>query len=595
MAHQPAIRRGWLRSGTAAVGAAVVSLLASTVAVSPAQSAADVSCPEAFRVAAVTKGMPVHGLTVTSGTTPDTFDGSVLGVLNDGIAPGLDMIMVKLSGSEITDADGEVDKGIWAGMSGSPVYTANGRLLGAVAYGLSWSPSDVAGVTPAAEMRKMLSTQSGAASLKTAAAAKNVAIPPATASRLVADGALTTTEASGSFQRLPMPFSVSGLSNKHLQMAAERFGIQRPMVTGGSTSAAAAPTEIIPGGNLAASLSYGDITDAGIGTATAVCGGEVLAFGHPMLWSGRSTLSMHGADAIYIQKDAVFGSFKVANPTAPVGRISSDHLAGIHGVMNEFPQSVEVTSLVDATNGNSRHGKTVITYKPAVPFLSAIHLLSNADRVLDKIGGGRATVRWTFHGTRADGSSWAFTRYDRFASGRDISYSSIFESYSQMSQILHNRFEKVKITNVHYRATYSPVYRALEMVKFEIKPAGRWITINRHYPVRTVRAGSDLPVRVTVLPRSGIGDPTVVRMSVRVPASAQGREGVLYVSGGGEQFRTRASSFDELLTNLAKAPRNSEVAANIYFDTKGANARDSASRDVGEVVSGYKHVHLFVR
>ncbi|MEJ7689262.1 MAG: hypothetical protein WKF76_01855 [Nocardioidaceae bacterium] len=336
---------------------------------------------------------------------------------------------------------------------------------------------------------------------------------------------MTTTEASAGFQRLPMPFSVSGLSNKHLQMAAERFGIQRPMVAGGSTSAAAAPTEIVPGGNLAASLSYGDITDAGIGTATAVCGGEVLAFGHPMLWSGRSTLSMHGADAIYIQKDTVFGSFKVANPSAPVGRISSDHLAGIHGVVNEFPQSVKVTSLVDATNGNSRHGKTVITYKPAVPFLSVIHLLSNADRVLDKIGGGRATVRWTFDGTRADGSSWTFTRDDRFASGRDITYSSIFESYRQMSQILHNRFERVKITNVHYRATYSPVYRALEMVKFEIKPAGRWITINRHYPAKTVRAGSDLPVRVTVLPRSGIGDPTVVRMSVRVPASAEGREG----------------------------------------------------------------------
>lgn len=594
MAHQPAIRRGWLRPATAAIGAAVVSLLASTVAVSPAQSAADVGCPEAFPVAAVSKGMPVHGLTVTSGTTPDTFDGSVLGVLNDGIAPGLDMIMVKLSGSEITDADGDVDKGIWAGMSGSPVYTADGQLLGAVAYGLSWSPSDVAGLTPASEMQKMLGTPPPNAGAKTASS-KNIAIPPATASRLVAEGTLTTTEASGGFQRLPMPFSVSGISSKHLQMAADSFGIQRPMVTGGSTSAAAAPTEIIPGGNLAASLSYGDITDAGIGTATAVCGGEVLAFGHPMLWSGRSTLSMHGADAIYIQKDTVFGSYKVANPSAPVGRISRDRLAGIHGVMNEFPQSVDVTSLVDATNGNSRNGETVITYKPAVPFLSTLHLLSNADRVLDKIGGGRATVRWTFDGTRADGSSWTFTRGDRFASGRDITYSSIFESYRQMSQILHNRFERVKITNVHYRATYSPVYRALEMVKFEIKPAGRWITINRHYPAKTVRAGSDLPVRVTVLPRSGIGDPTVVRMSVRVPASAEGREGVLYVSGGGEQFRTRATSFDELLTNLAKAPRNSAVTANIYFDGRGANMRDSASRDVGEVVSGNRHVHLLVR
>lgn len=594
MAHRSPIRHGWLRPGAVVIGAAAASLLASTVAVSPAQSAADVSCPQAFPVDAVTKGMPVHGLTVTSGTTPDAFDGSVLGVLKDGIAPGLDMIMVRVSGSEVTDADGDVDKGIWAGMSGSPVYTADGRLLGAVAYGLSWSPSDVAGVTPAAEMQKLLGTPPATAALKRASST-NVAIPRATASRLVAQGALTTAEANRGFQRLPMPFSVSGLSNKHLQMAADRFGIKRPMVAGGSTSAAAEPTEIIPGGNLVASLSYGDITDAGIGTATAVCGGEVLAFGHPMLWSGRSTLSMHGADVLYIQKDTVFGSFKVANPSAPVGRISHDRLAGIHGVMNEFPRSVDVTSLVDSTNGNSRQGETVITYRPAVPFLSTIHLLSNADRVLDKIGGGRATVEWTFDGTRADGSSWTFTHDDRFASGRDITYASIFESYDQMSQILRNKFEKVQITDVHYRATYNPHFRAVEMVKFEIKPAGRWVTINRHLPARVVRAGTDLPVRVSVLPHSGIGDPTVVRLSVRVPMSAKGREGVLFVSGGGENVRTRATSFDDLLTKLANAPRNSAVTASLLVDVSGANASDSDSQDVGEVVSGNRHVHLIVR
>lgn len=595
MAHPSPNHRRWLRPGVVAIGAAAASLLASTVAVSPAQSAADASCPQAFPVDAVTKGMPVHGLTVTSGITPDSFDGSVLGVLQDGIAPGLDMIMVRVSGSEVTDTNGNVDKGIWAGMSGSPVYTANGQLLGAVAYGLSSSPSDVAGVTPAAEMQKLLATPPAFAALKRASST-NVAIPRGTASRLVAQGAMTTAEANGGFQRLPMPFSVSGISNKHLQMAADRFGIKRPMVTGGSTSAAAEPTEIVPGGNLVASLSYGDVTDAGIGTATAVCGGEVLAFGHPMLWSGRSTLSMHGADTLYIQKDTVFGSFKVANPSAPVGRISSDHLAGIHGLMNQFPRSVEVTSLVDSTNGNSREGKTVITHRPAVSFLSTLHLLSNADRVLDKVGGGRATVKWTFEGTRADGSSWTFTHGDRFASGRDITYSSIFESYGQMSQILHNKFEKVQITDVHYRATYNPHFRALEMVKFEIKPAGHWITINRHRPARAVRAGTDLPVRVSVLPLSGIGDPTVVRLSVRVPQSARGRQGVLYVSGGGDEiFRTRATSFDDLLTKLANAPRNSDVTANIFFDARGATNQDSDSKDVGEVVSGNRHVHLVVR
>ncbi|MGI8993258.1 MAG: hypothetical protein ACR2FP_03045 [Nocardioidaceae bacterium] len=585
--------QGWASPRNAVLGTAVVALLAATGAVSPARSAQDASCPSAVPVGEVARGMVVHGLTVTSGTTPDSFDGSVLGVLQDGIAPGLDMIMVKLSGSQITDAAGDVDKGIWAGMSGSPVYTQDGRLLGAVAYGLSWSPSDVAGVTPATEMKELLDSAPASAIRATASSSKKVAVPPATSERLVSQGAMTTAQASGGFERLPMPFSVSGLSNSHLQKAADRFGVKRPMVVGGSTSAAAAPTDIVAGGNVAASLSYGDITDAGIGTVTAVCGEEVLAFGHPMLFSGYSTLSMHGADAIYIQKDSVFGSFKVANPSAPVGRITGDHLAGIHGVTKGHPRRINVTSSVRATNGNSRDGKTVITYRPATPFLSAIHLLSNADRVLDEIGGGTATVNWTFDGTRADGTPWTFTHGDRFASRRDITFSSIFESYSQMSKILHNNFEKVRITDVHYDATYSSKFDALEIAKFEIKPAGKWITITSHRPARRVYAGTDLPVRVTLDPVRGTADPTRVKLSVHIP-NARGGEGVLYV-GGGDGSGTKASSFDELLTKLAAAPRNDTLAANLVFESRKGLIRDSDTQAVSNVVSGYEHVHLFVR
>ncbi|MEJ7706221.1 MAG: hypothetical protein WKF82_02445 [Nocardioidaceae bacterium] len=144
MAQHLRTHRRWIRPRTTVFGVSIAGLVVATAPVSPVQSAPDPSCPQAIRVSGVTRDMPVHGLTVTSGTTPDPFDGKVLGVLQDGIAPGLDMIMVKLSGSEITDANGNVDKGIWAGMSGSPVYTDDGRLVGAVAYGLSYSPSDVA-------------------------------------------------------------------------------------------------------------------------------------------------------------------------------------------------------------------------------------------------------------------------------------------------------------------------------------------------------------------------------------------------------------------------------------------------------------------
>ncbi len=60
------------------------------------------------------------------------------------------MIVVRTSSDAITTAGG-----IWFGMSGSPVYDADGHLVGAVAYGLAGA-SPIAGITPAAEMRKLL-------------------------------------------------------------------------------------------------------------------------------------------------------------------------------------------------------------------------------------------------------------------------------------------------------------------------------------------------------------------------------------------------------------------------------------------------------
>ncbi len=596
MAQRSLARRSWIRPRATVLGMSAAALVATTVPALPAQSVDEASCPVATPARAIDKGMRVHGLTVSSGTTPDAFQGEVLGVLQDGIAPGLDMIMVRLEGSEITHDDGSVDKGIWAGMSGSPVYDNRGRLLGAVAYGLSWSPSDVAGVTPGAAMRELLDSQDSTA-INAAASTKKIAIPDATADRMVASGDMSTVQADSGFQRLPMPFSVSGLSNSHLQKAANRFNAKGPVVVGGRTSAAAEPTAIVPGGNLAGSLSYGDITYAGMGTATAVCGNEVLAFGHPLLWSGHSTLSMHGGDAIYIQKDTVFGSFKVANPSAPVGQVIGDHLAAIHGILGQTPKSTEVTSYVEkVTNGNSRRGKTVITYRPATPYLSSLHLLSNADRVLDKLGAGTATVRWTFDGTRADGSTWTFSRFDRFASRRDITFASIWDSYRQMSQIMHNKYERVRITDVHYRAQYSPRFNAFQIKQYEIKPADRWITITSHRPTRTVYAGTDLPVRVTLAPSRDTAESKVVRLNVRIPKSARGHSATLYVNGGGDEGRTRAGSFDEFLDKLESAPTNDTVTATVRAGKDGrGSSRTSDSEAAGDVVSGYKHLHLRVR
>ena len=153
-------------TGLTASGAAGALVLAGLVAVGPSATAAPTpDCAAPFPVADLVSGAPVDGLTVSRGTTPQAFTGEVLGVLSDGIGPDLDMIVAELHSPAI-DAAG----GIWQGMSGSPVYAEDGRLIGAVAYGLAYGSSPVAGITPYEDMQGYL----GAAK-----AAPEVAVVPA--------------------------------------------------------------------------------------------------------------------------------------------------------------------------------------------------------------------------------------------------------------------------------------------------------------------------------------------------------------------------------------------------------------------------------
>jgi hypothetical protein len=348
----------------------VSSLLAAAPAESAAPAAAqDPQCAEPYRDK-LAKDMPVNGMTVSSGTDPEPFTGSVLGVLDDGIAPGIDMILVRLTSTEIDRVGG-----IWAGMSGSPVYAEDGRLIGAVSYGLAFGPSPVAGVTPAAAMQALLDGGPGTASVATRG---KVSIPDRTAEKIVAEGYATTSEVSSGMTRLPLSFGVSGMANaKRLQQFANRFGLNDVRVySTGSASPTDPAEEIVAGGNIAVTFAYGDLTAGGVGTATQVCDDEVVAFGHPAFWFGPTTLTMHGADAIYVQEDPTLYPFKVANISAPVGTITDDRWAGIHGYVDQLPETTSVTSHAESSEGASRDGESFVSVADFMPDVAAFHLLS---------------------------------------------------------------------------------------------------------------------------------------------------------------------------------------------------------------------------
>jgi len=270
------------------------------------------------------------------------------------------------------------------------VYAPDGRLIGAIAYGLSFTSSPIAGVTPAADMLALLARPSAAAGLSPA---EEVGIPSALRQQLVATGAASAAEVADGMQRLPLPLGISGVSRGHLDEVTNRLQKNAPETRVYAAGAAAigaqaAPAEIFPGSNFAAAISSGDLTAVGIGTTTAVCDDLALAFGHPFLFNGTSSMGVHTASAVYVQPDLIGAPFKVANPGGVVGFLDQDRLAGIRGRFDRVPPPLPIDSTVTSTDpgGASRTATTQVNLPDFLPDIAFAHLLNNLDRVADRIG-----------------------------------------------------------------------------------------------------------------------------------------------------------------------------------------------------------------
>jgi hypothetical protein len=590
-------RRRLTALGAVAAGvAATATLLAGPAHSAPHVTAAE--CPDAYPVADLSAHQAVDGLTVSVGNTPDGFTGEVLGVLQDGIAPGLDMIIVRLTSPEIDRVGG-----IWAGMSGSPVYAADGRLIGAVSYGLAFGPSPVAGVTPAADMMALLDGGAAAQSSLRTSASMHVAMSRPMQQRLVSAGLATSTEAGEGLSQLPVPLGVSGMVNSaRLNKAASLISATGLRLYRAGVAPAVTPEDagIFPGSNLAASLSYGDFSAVGTGTTTFVCDGQVVGFGHPFNWTGDSSMTLHSADAIYIQEDPTVAGFKVSNPTGPVGVINGDHLAGISGLIGEIPDAALVHSMVTVINGGTRTGDSYVSLPQFLPTATALAELGNQDRIFDRIGAGSSLVHFTVDGTTSLGEPFTLVRTNRYASPFDISEASIFEAAGDVAALLENKFTDVTIDAVRITTQMSTANRVFTVGKVEQKVGSSFRRLTSS-SVITALPGSILTLRVTLNSLRDAFGSKVVTVSVKVPAARAGAFGTLNVgqlSGGGGEFGgfaaagttgAAASSFDGLLSKLSNAPRNDQLRAQIDIFSARRSVSSVGSTQVQDVVRGRRN------
>lgn len=592
----PLVRRPG-RVVAALSAAALVAGTATASLGSSAQAAPTPDCTAPYPVSDLAQGDLVTGLTVSRGVTPQGFTGEIIGVLADGIAPGLDMVIADLESPSIAAAGG-----IWQGMSGSPVYADDGRLIGAVAYGLAYGPSPIAGITPFEEMDDYLD-----------APAARPRVDRETARAIARSSDVTAAQASRGFETLGIPTGVSGVGPARLTKLShhKRSYFPKSTFTAGRVSAAAATEDdVVAGGNLAASYSHGDITMGGVGTATSVCDGRVVGFGHPMDFLGETSMSLHPADALYVQPDSLGAPFKVANFGPPAGTITDDHLTGITGTFGPTPEGTLVSSEI-GFNGRSRVGSSVVTVADAWPSVTFYQQIANHDRVLDAIRKGTENQSWIISGSQG-GKPFSLRHSDRYTSSYDISYDASYELADLV--YLLSSVEGVDVDSIDVDGDVTSSTATYSLGGHEQLVKGQWTRVGRGTPA-VVRAGGILRLR-TVL-RGSDGTTARIPYSFKVPKRAGGNRGQIFLSGGNGFFSEEflydefggPMSLGDIKAYVDGLVRNDQVVAQLFIggapeegveECRGCRASGEIQRSLtlgpaDRVVNGFKRLKVVVK
>ncbi|WP_235734635.1 hypothetical protein [Nocardioides alcanivorans] len=590
--------------GTAGILCAALVPLVSSATAAPGDSP---QCPTAFDATALTPGLEATGLTTAgyyrggptpaSNTAPEEFQGTYVGTLEDAAG---DLFLFDLSGSRITKADGTIDAGIWAGISGSPLHAADGSLIGSVSYAFTQiAGSTIAGVTPAADLYDLLD-ETGSAP------AARVQLDKADRTMLRRAGAVDEAGSRG-LNRLTAPTVVSGVNGvpaKVVKAIAKKSGVTAPQITSGAgTQDQEIP--VVAGGNVAVANAYGSLALYSVGTAAAVCDDVVIGYGHANNWYPTGA-TIHGASTATIIADGAY-SYKMANLGAPVGTLLHDRLNGITGRLGaSLPHSTTVN--VTTTGPKGRATETVVAEPSMLPFVIGNQVYRDAALTLDEDAHGSGTITWDITYERANGSTKTFTRSDAYASDYSIANEMPSGVAGDVASILDNGFEDVTITGVSVRQDVGRTYRAYRLGKTELKVGGTWKTM-RDYGRITVKPGKKVKVRMQLKRDGRLADvaPKTRTFTFKVPKRAIGG-GMLSVSGNGTSFwddefffydedelfmdeggSGQPTSFDGLLKSLSAAPRQDTLTASLTLvNAKGKQVTSTQTWRTGAVTFGDK-------
>ena len=600
MARANGARRGMVR-GLALMGAvtAVAAIIAVVAATRGRASAGPVvrctAPPAVFPVGGITPGMLGYGKTTVRGTQPVRFGVKVLGVLPDGVAPGVPLVVVQLTGAVMQQTNGG-----FAGMSGSPVYL-KGRLAGAVAYGLVAGDNFLAGVTPAKPMIDLFGYPSGggapAMHLRRA-----VRLPTVFRAHLAARLGQATASVPSSLRIIPTPLGMAGATQAQLDrmatLATRRGLALRPFAGGSATAPSGTPAgNPVPGAPFASVIAYGDASAYGIGITTAVCGNAAVAWGHPFNFDGATAMGFNAANVLTVAPDLsnLFGGTMIATVGATRGTVDQDRLTGLRGVVGAAPRLTPVTSTTtNADLKRTLQGAVVVAHPDWLSLVAANHFFIDTTTAFDRYGAGTQAMTWTITGTDASGDAFAVRHHDTTVSDWSIADDSVFDPAGWIAAIEFNPFERVHITSVTSRATVTQA-RLTAKISGLLSASSLAPTLAKRTTLPVAAGGW---IKLAIQLRNADGTVTTVLQNLTAPAASapltvrggqpKDMNGCIFLCPPGSGSTFGARSFAGLVSTMNRMESRDEVITMI-------GGRPVAGSVRLPVISGTASVQLQVR
>ncbi len=457
----------------------------------------------------VRPGMRGTGRTTFRGTQVEEFQVEILGRL-ENVGPKQDLILARLSGGPLAQT------GVMAGMSGSPVYV-DGKLVGATAYAWPFAREAIAGITPIHEMMQLL--ERGA---KPGVRA-GVGAPPELAGRTLSPQTLQRAAESWSqglrgaspVARLgsgPLPLLVSGFGPAAADELARLLGgVSLPVAVQGRAAASDPVADLAPGSPVGARLVGGDLEITAVGTVTHREGEQILAFGHPLLNAGPSSVPMVTAsvEALLPSLDT---SLKFASGGPVVGAIVQDRLSGLLGRLGAKPRTIPVRVEIDAEGPRAEAYSLELAEDPLLTplllHLSILNLLKQEGRDVGEVTVGirRGSV------IQVDGTE-GIQLANVYSGGQSSFLASLTVAYI-VYIMMNNEYRDAPVLGIN--------------LLLDVSPGRRAARLGRVWTARPAAApGSALDVFVEVLPRRE--RPRVEKVTLEVPEEAAEGRAILQV------------------------------------------------------------------